>query len=433
MAAMIKGSETIHSPRIALVSQLPSWVRVTLLFGAFAMPWSGDLDLAAARFLSLAFNVCMIVLVLYWIFCRSERFSGQPIVLGVLGAFLLLHTLIVYGVVMPDEFRWTSRLTDFGFVVSERVSTAVAAARLAVYFGFAYALGAVTRDSRLLAEIGALLGASILLLFMLGGTGSSVGPMERFTGGYGNPNAFAEVCLLAVFLNLGALLGSDLSRLGRVMALVFVAVGFGELIMTASRSALLATFVGLTGVVFWSTARHRIMLFAAMIVLVFGILAAMPDGVGELLRMRIAESVVNLRALIWRSYLEQWRDYALVGVGLGRELTVLDAPIFQNKIWPPHNTFLRMTVEFGVVGLFLLVLLCGSYLRHLARIAEHRVTRRLSAVAFGLVLAWLVLMVSGDRLASRAFWFSLGLAGGIVSSGEAALRALAPSARGDAS
>lgn len=391
--------------------EAPGWVEGVFLAAVFCLPWSSDMGVGAGWILSQGFNVAMIVLVVHWLTRSGAGIRSQPKAYSWFGAFMLLHSLVFYGLFHPAELSWSTRTIDFGFATLEQISILGVLARLIVYVLFGYAVAALISERRLIVLTGGGLALSLLLVSWLGGGVQDAD--ARAMGGYANANSFAEVCLVALLANLGLLLtGGDSGR--RVLGAAGVLIAMGLMFMSGSRSAILAFGVGALGLARGLDPGRRAMVPPLLLVGLGAVWLLTGGGAFEALLARLGDGKQNLRLLIWLAYAGEWRDFLGVGVGVGREMTVLKEPIFMDKIWPPHNTFLRVTVQFGVLGLLLLLGLFRSYVVGLWWATARRGRWVEGALALGLVLVWLVLMGSGDRMNSRAFWLSLGVVGGML-------------------
>ena len=393
----------------------PRGIVFVFYLAVFSLPWSSDMTHAAGGALSLAFNGCMVVLALHWLMKSGLGPRSQPPAYSIFVAFMLAHTLLFYGVFHPGYLDWSSRTVDYGYIVKDQISVPSLIGRFVIYAIFGYAISALHVGRDLLAKTGRILSSSLLVIVLL--DKASLSAEARFAGGYANPNAFAEVCLLAALVNLAVLVTAKAKPGDRVLNAAGMLVGIVLLFMTGSRSAALALGLGFLGLLWSMDSARRAKLFIVVGLVLVALWMVSGGSAFQVLLGRISDGKVNLRSLIWVAYLKEWRDFLLVGAGFGREMTVLKEPIFLDKIWPPHNSFIRITVQFGLAGLALLLVLIKSYFTKLWRRIHDRSDGAEAYLAFGLLLAWVVLLGSGDRMTSRTFWLSVGLIGSATQSG----------------
>lgn len=187
------------------------------------------------------------------------------------------------------------------------------------------------------------------------GTGVMVEGQVRAAGSFDQPNSaavfFALICLAstAVFLDGGR------ARRDALAATTF-AVALGA---TVSLGGL---FAGLMMLLVYGLARpdsgagFRLRLFGGGLVSVL-LFAATPLGgtrISEMASSRFSivgnpQNSLEWRFYAWNTYLPAWRQSKLFGRGLG--MTTTDQLSVTGTI--PHNEYLRLLVETGVVGLAL--------------------------------------------------------------------------------
>lgn len=387
-----------------------SWISSALLtIAAVALPWSNDVPTLMGVVMSRIFVAAQVLMVMHWAFTVKSPFRFAPKAYGVFVVFVAVHTLATYGILGPAEL-FTS---DFSAVLGQEMAQiALRAVVVAKFFVFAltgYAVASTAGGEKSLTRVGLGIGSSVVVLLVLGRSQQMVDITGRFTGGYSNANAFAEVCLAVMFLNIFTLFAQDSGRLLRLVALLLVACAAAGLLLSASRTALIAALAGAAAVFAVTSGRYRALLLASGAGALLLVILVSPENVFDLVYRRSTASLINLRPLIWGAYLQQWREYVAVGVGLGREMTVLAGPIYLDRIWPPHNTLLQVTVAYGFVGPVLFLNLLATCLRRAWNVARGAEGLNAGAIVLGIVVCWFVLMFSGDRLGARIFWVLFGL------------------------
>lgn len=380
-----------------------------LTLAAITLPWSSDVPSAIGMVMSRAFVVAQFLLVAYWALRVRGPFRSAPRAYGLFVAFVAAHTLVTYVALGPSELFTSDFSAALGQEMAQVVSRAVVVVKFFAFALTGFAVAALAGGEKALTRVGLGVGISLAVLLVVGQSQQMVDISGRFTGGYSNANAFAEVCLAVIFLNIYTLFAAGSGRLLRIVALALVACAAAGLLLSASRTALLAAVAGAAAVFAVTSGRQRALLVAVGAGALVLVVLVSPQNVFELVYRRSTESLVNLRPLIWGAYLQQWQEYVALGVGLGREMTVLGVPIYMDRVWPPHNTLLQVTVAYGFLGPVLLLGLLGTCVRQAWSAARSTAGLNAGAIVLGIVVSWFVLMFSGDRLGARIFWILFGL------------------------
>lgn len=380
-----------------------------LTITAVALPWSSDVPTALGTVMSRTFVAAQFLLVAYWALRVRGPFKSAPRAYSYFVAFVAAHTLVTYAILGPSELFTSDFSAALGQEMAQVVSRAVVVAKFFTFALTGFAVASLAGGGKALTRVGLGVGASLAVLLLLGQSQPMVDISGRFTGGYANANAFAEVCLAVIFLNIYTLFAAGSGRLLRLVALSLVACAAAGLLLSASRTALLAAVAGTAAVFVATSGRQRALLLAAGACALLLAVLVSPQNIFELVYRRSTESLVNLRPLIWGAYLRQWPEYVTTGVGLGREMTVLGGPIYMDRIWPPHNTLLQVAVAYGFLGPVLLLGLLAECMRRAWTAARSTAGLNAGAIVLGIVVSWFVLMFSGDRLGARIFWILFGL------------------------
>jgi O-antigen ligase len=178
-----------------------------------------------------------------------------------------------------------------------------------------------------------------------------------------DPNYFAASLLLPMSLAIAGLLSSR-SLLKRVAFLSVVLLLAYALLLSMSRGALLAVFA-MMFVYFRSLRLKKALL---VVIFVFIIAAA---GVPERFYSRLQTASATRgagRLDIWMVGWAAAKDHGIIGAGLGNFPIVYDnykgaGEFFRGVTRAPHNIYLEVWVELGLIGLFLFALALISQLR----------------------------------------------------------------------
>jgi putative inorganic carbon (hco3(-)) transporter len=265
---------------------------------------------------------------------------------------------------------------------------------------------------------------------MLSPAAAAEGATGRLSGVGLNPNQLGQLLVVAIVLAGTFATNRRLPGVLRVMALaavVFAAVG---LYMTLSRGALFGLGVALLVAPF-AVGRGRragtLVLVVAAFLVTFGWFTALaPEGAVERISHPEREGGSG-REDLWRLSWRIVEDHPIRGVGAGnfpvssihyllrpgrtdQDQYIIDTP----KV--PHNIYLEVLSELGIVGLALFAVILASALG-CALLAAHNFARRnelmMEMLARGLLISLVGLLAAGffsSQLFSKQLWLLLATA-----------------------
>lgn len=194
--------------------------------------------------------------------------------------------------------------------------------------------------------------------------------------------------------------------------------------LTGSRSVIAAAIGGIVVLVF-TLVRHRtapvrgVLLFAVVAVVVM--VVSFPWVIGHDLAGATARRSLTVRVELLRAGLRVIETRPFFGVGIDRFYLVAGAFASPelNALWNgrknPHNDFLRVGAELGLVGLALFLWILTDAAKRIWQTLKNRGDARVAGLAAGLVAFLVTCLVSNPlmlRDVSFAFWIALGLATG---------------------
>jgi len=228
-----------------------------------------------------------------------------------------------------------------------------------------------------------------------------------------DPNVFAACVLLPLSLAAGAFFGSR-RQVYKVASFFAFALILISVLLSMSRGAIVAV----AAMLFVFLRRYRVSprVIAAMAVLpLLGLL--LPSMFFQRLQHGISSRGEG-RFDIWMVGLAAFREWGLQGAGLENFTTVYQkysgvAPVFRGYNMEPHNVYLLIGVELGVVGLFLFANAARIQLRAASQLyAEGPPRALLFAPAVACEAACWGMLIMGFSLGVlwlKAFWFSFAL------------------------
>jgi putative inorganic carbon (HCO3(-)) transporter len=305
----------------------------------------------------------------------------------------------VQGLLLPFASFFAAAAVSVVFS-SHPLDSAVEAVRIGTVVVIVITLGHVVRDRghmrllllAILASAVAPLAAAALQIAR-GGAGLTAEGIGRIDGTFLHPNPFAAY--LSLLLILGVALFPHMDRRWKV-ALAGLSLACGAvLVSTYARGAWIAAFAGLLMVAFLQ-GRRLLWLMGAAVLVVAIFIPSVKLRVSDLTEAR-SESGAPANSLAWR--IEYWKgalelqDNPLFGIGL-REVE-----LSEEAAKAPHNDFVRVYVEMGLVGLGTYLWLLGALFlqaRRAYREAAPGVARGLAVAFLGSLTAIVVLSIAAN-------------------------------------
>lgn len=250
------------------------------------------------------------------------------------------------------------------------------------------------RAARLVQVAGLVPGAT-LALEALSGTGTTIGGTLRASGtiSQANPAAFFfGVCALASLVLVFE------GRRRRLDGLAVVAFSVA-VVLTGSINGLVCLVLGLT--LYIVLARGLVSRATGVLVLSIGVLVlgalASPIGRGRIAEFTAdsgpqqADNSILWRYEAWGKIIDAWQTSPVTGLGLG---ATMPGSILANN--PPHNEYLWLLAEQGVIGLGLLLLVVLTTVGLVVRFVRHGAARENTALVVA-VVAVTALNASADN------------------------------------
>jgi len=238
----------------------------------------------------------------------------------------------------------------------------------------------------------------------------------RYSGAVLDPNAAGQAAVTGFFFGI---VGMNWPRRGmffKAACIAFCCFALGLLMGSGSRGALVGLMTGLAVYITSLPGLGNKMRYSTIAVLMFMSVALFveSDYVAQLFE-RISIHQIKMdrgagRLDIWWAYLSNIMQYGLTGTGLGYATQIVAGEGVRMSV--PHNTFLDVLVEFGLVGFFLFIMGLERLRRNLVRMAKQG--NDMAAAVYGLFGSWLGVSFFLDTLAMRETWIVLGCAAGMT-------------------
>jgi len=190
---------------------------------------------------------------------------------------------------------------------------------------------------------------------------------------FDNPNGFAAWLLVMAPLALSLAYFGKNTRIIKLMLWLLTGVLIFCLISTDGGGAWIAAFLSL---IFIGIFRHKKLLviaIAIVLILPFVIPDHIKESPGLLLSSR--DINVNVRTELWQEALSIVKDFPLLGSGLNTYAVVaLDYKITERGGTYPHNSYLHMAADSGILGLgafiWIIIILFKTSFANLKRIDD---------------------------------------------------------------
>jgi O-antigen ligase len=190
----------------------------------------------------------------------------------------------------------------------------------------------------------------------------------RYAASGFDPNDFGLVLALAIPLALYLALRERGSL--RWVYLAIVPVVMSAVVLTASRTSLIASFVAFTFAIFaWRAADRtfRIVSVALVAVLALSLVRFTPAPQRNRLATipnELARGTFHDRTRIWKTGLKVLKQHPILGIGSGAYPKAVEPWLGKPKVagfqYVAHNTFLSVLVETGLIGFVIYALLLGT-------------------------------------------------------------------------
>jgi O-antigen ligase len=239
------------------------------------------------------------------------------------------------------------------------------------------------------------------------GTLMPMGNLFAATGLFGHHLTFAGILLVPAVLSL-TLLGERPSWRSGASTLLLL----GGVVATFARTVWLGITGGLVGLAIAARGRTRAVSLAVLFT------AAAAAVAIPAIRLRVGTLLLlhdDPRMRLWQTALRIWKDHPVFGAGLGSFKSLFEqykVPGFYMATMHPHNDFLKVLANSGMVGLAAFLWLWASYFRHVGRLFIRAAAdpRRPFLLAGMLVVAAFLIAAAGqcyfsDETVVDLFWF----------------------------
>lgn len=391
---------------------------LAMFFATFG-PLTGQI--LGIKSITLIYNWLIILSFLIFLVANKYKISlTVPKYLLLFVSFILFHILITYVFFYPyDFFRSNLLLQDSPFINLLRFLVFIVFIFLFIQYS----------NYKFFKSLIFLYSLGYILAFLVSYTAISKGFLNseidfggRFTGGSTNANNFGMASFMVFILNIYVMKrDSELKSKINYLMLFFIVISLVGIFLSGSRSilfglVLLIIYLGLK----ISGSGRKLKFIASTLLIILILYSLSPRKIYENVFNRISthsltgrNGVQESRILIWTNYLNKLPSYYLTGEGFNRELSINQ--VYNTSInFQPHNEFLIVLVQFGILGLFLYLIAIRQLLYSLVSTSKFLSTIKQNNFSFQILVAlfivWIVIFLNvGQYQTSREYWLMIAI------------------------
>lgn len=396
------------------LKKIPSISSILIILSAFCAPFGAGTQKIFNFDVSKVFVILIVLLIFYWLLFIRYKFRLFPRHYNYFMFFIILHTFITWIVFFPVEleFEYTGKyLIQEGFFrIGE--SNGIKISRFFLFVLYGYALASLLKNKKQFISLVLAYSIGLIAIMRLGGY-TFESEIMRYSGGSLDANAFGLSISIAIFLNIIVLNMKKLKIWIKLLNIIFIIYGIYGLIICYSRSALFGFFAGLFVFLIYLPNITKKIKFVLVVMIIFLLFIFIYPNLLKTTSYRmsytnIIEKHGSYRFDIWSYYLKNFNDYSLLGVGMYRYVEISrDFPI--KRAASTHNNYLRVLVEFGIVGFLLFVIGLREIWKKIFYFKMKFKKNNISNIILGLFTLWLINGFFLDTLTMRSSWILFGV------------------------
>lgn len=240
---------------------------------------------------------------------------------------------------------------------------------------------------------------------------------NQLTSSFSNPNSLGGWLIVVICIMFGIFNSNIFSTKTRVLSTMIFVILIALLIMTRSRGSWLGLFMSFIFIAFqlfkkYPKKRKKIVVFLIILSAII-VLIALPQNIKlRAYSMLSLENSSLFRINLWKEAIEIIEDFPLFGTGLNTYSKVAPNYTMGDGGYYPHNSYLQMAAEIGILGLLAFLWFIFSLFKLGIRTVKN--TKDYLLLGFlGALLAFLVHSFFDVNLyalqLATLFWFVLGL------------------------
>lgn len=209
----------------------------------------------------------------------------------------------------------------------------------------------------------------------------------RVVSFFGNPNVFGEYLILVIITSAVCFFISK-NMYAKIIHLAAVAFSGVALVFTYSRGCWIGLIFAVVIFLFMSKRK----MFAVFCILGLASIFFLPDSIISRITSvgNLADSSTSYRVYIWEGTINMLKDFWITGIGLGSDAFNSIYPLYAYSAITaphPHNLYLVILTETGIVGAVAFILIIIFYYKRLFSIVRSSNDATLKTIASGLIAA----------------------------------------------
>jgi len=398
-----------------------------LLFSFLALPLGSGFNIVTGFDFSKLFLFFVALSFLFLLIKKISTFNLQLNLLKyfyLLTIFIIFHSIIYYIINCPDEIlisRYSNdslianlvrliMLSIFTFLIVENFSKRLIISST-IFLNIGYTIS--------------FLGGFFIKPFFDTKINAILAADGRFYGGFDNPNTFAATSLSLFVLNLISLVNNENDSRLKFVNLIYIILSIVGIFMSQSRAilVLLIIYIFLLATKFvLNKIKLKYVIISLLVILIIPFFIPKKSYDGLINRIKTHSIKINAkdenkleesRVLIIGDYLRNINKYYLIGKGYNREISVIENDYSTWRPFIPHNKYLSMLVQFGILGLLLfLIILLDIYFKFLNY--KNTGSKTLYIIYFYFII-WILYFFVGQQNNSRDYYLMFGMVFGILS------------------
>lgn len=227
----------------------------------------------------------------------------------------------------------------------------------------------------------------------------------RFEGFLVDPNAYGGYLSVIFLIQLSVLIARQKMFLPLLMRINSLLLLFG-IILTESRSAWIGLVLGLVALLWFYRARfgRTIKVLLPLIIIITGIFIVLYTQTGlQILSSVDRTNTIEIRWQLIETGLELWKHNPVFGIGI--EAFSELSPLYLDKSYIIHNTYVWLLVETGIVGLAVFTLLLLRVAKNIGIAIKNLPEER--GIAIGIFCAFISMlgfMIGIEAAYQRHLW-----------------------------
>ena len=215
----------------------------------------------------------------------------------------------------------------------------------------------------------------------------------RIVSLFENPNVYGEYLIVIIMINLGVVIKSK-RYISKLFYFVTLALNVLCVFLTYSRGCWIGVAVALMVFLFIRYRKWFIIAIGIGIISLF----FLPESImNRILSIgNLSDSSTSYRMYIWEGTVHMLKDFWATGVGVGTDAFNHIYPIYSYGAISaphPHNLYLLILAETGIVGLVVFIALICVLLKKLFKVAncsQNTTLRTFSAILLSAIIGFLI-------------------------------------------